>query len=319
MLKVLNLEKRYGDRQVLKGLNFSVAPGEIVGLLGLNGAGKSTTMNILTGYISPTAGVVTIDGHDIMKSPVPARRVTGYLPEQLAFYTEMRVDEYLDFACDLKGYSRRRAVRRAHLDEICERVGIAHIRGRMIRNLSKGYRQRVGFAQALIGNPKLLILDEPTVGLDPSQIVEIRRLISDVGRESTVIISSHILYEIQAICQRVLVLHEGRIVADGAPDTLEGLSQTRDRLAIRVRGAESDIRAALEPLGLSVAMLPPREPGACDLRVTGVEGSDIRVAVFFALASASLPLLRTYGDEPTLEDVFLKLVGNERHAEEARL
>ena len=318
MLEVNKLEKRYGDRQVLKGLSFSVAPGEIVGLLGLNGAGKSTTMNILTGYISPTAGVVKIDGYDIMKAPAPARRVTGYLPEQLAFYTEMRVDEYLDFVCDLKGYSRRRSVRRAHLDEICERVGIAHMRGRMIRNLSKGYRQRVGFAQALIGNPKLLILDEPTVGLDPSQIVEIRRLISDVGRQSTVIISSHILYEIQAICRRVLVLHGGKIVADGAPDVLEGLSQTRDRLALRVRGGEAEIRAALAELPLDIALLPPREEGACDLQVTGAPGTDIRADVFFALARAGLPLLRTYGNEPTLEEVFLRLVGDDSHAGEAR-
>ena len=317
MLEVQKLEKRYGDKQVLKGLDFTVSQGEVVGLLGLNGAGKSTTMNILTGYISPTAGVVRIDGHDIMKAPMQARRVTGYLPEQFVFYPEMRVDEYLNFVCDLKGYPPKRNQRKAYLEEICERVGIAHMRGRMIRNLSKGYRQRVGFAQALIGNPKLLILDEPTVGLDPSQIIEIRRLISDVGRQSTVIVSSHILYEIQAICQRVLVLHGGRIIADGAPDKLDGFSPTPDRLTLRVRGGEAAIRAALAPTGVDIAMLPPREDGACDLRVAGPEGSDIREDIFFALARAGLPLLRTYGDEPTLESMFLKLVGDEAHAEEA--
>lgn len=317
MIEVRDLEKRYGDKVVLRGLNFSVADGEIVGLLGLNGAGKSTTMNILTGYISPTGGTIVIDGHDILKDPLRARRVTGYLPEQLAFYGEMRVGEYLDFVCDLKGYSKKRRARNAHLADICERVGIAHMRSRLIRNLSKGYRQRVGFAQALIGKPKLLILDEPTVGLDPSQIIEIRKLIRDVGQESTVIVSSHILQEIQAICARVLVLHGGNIIADGAPDALTGLRRANNRLSVRVRGTMDAVQSALEPLGARLTPLQPREEDAVDLIIEGAAGRDLREDVFFALSKAGLALLNTFAGEPTLEDVFLSLVGGDRPRQEA--
>ena len=315
MIEVRGLEKRYGDKVVLRGLHFSIARGDIVGLLGLNGAGKSTTMNILTGYLSPTAGTVIVDNRDVMKDPMHVRRVTGYLPEQLAFYGEMRVQEYLNFVCDLKGLRMNKAARRAHLNDICERVGIGHMRSRMIRNLSRGYKQRVGFAQALIGNPKLLILDEPTVGLDPSQIIEIRNLIRDAGHDSTVVVSSHILYEIQAICRRVLVINDGVIVADGAPNNLAGLSRTDHRLTLRVRGSEQAAREALSGLMVEVAALAPREEGACDLRIVGDVGADIRADVFFALASAGLPILSTYGEEPSLEDAFLRLVGSDHHKE----
>ena len=308
MIQVTGLKKKYADKEVLRGLNFSIQSGEIVGLLGLNGAGKSTTMNILTGYLSPTDGSVTIDGFDIQKDPLKARRLIGYLPEQLAFYNEMCVDEYLNFVCDLKGFSAKKQVRREHLDSICARVGISHMRRRMIRNLSKGYRQRVGFAQALIGNPKLLILDEPTVGLDPSQIIEIRKLISDVGQESTVIVSSHILHEIQAICQRVLVLHGGVIAADGAPEDLT--ARQNHRITMRVGGSEEEIRSALEKTGFDLCFLASREEGACDVRVESAEGADIRRDVFFVLAEKRLPILHTYGCESSLEDVFLNLVGD---------
>ncbi len=209
MIQAVNLVKRYGEKEALGGVSFSIGPGEIVGLLGLNGAGKSTTMNILTGYLSASSGSVTIDGHDIVKDPIACKRVIGYMPEQFSFYPDMRVSEYLDFVCDLKGFSSDPKNRKRHLSGICARVGISKMTGRMIRNLSKGYRQRVGFAQALVGDPKVLILDEPTVGLDPSQIIEIRQLIKDSGKDSTVIVSSHILSEIQAICSRVIVIHEG--------------------------------------------------------------------------------------------------------------
>ncbi len=317
MVEVSALEKRYGDKAVLRDLNFTVGRSEIVGLLGLNGAGKSTTMNILTGYISPSSGTVKIDGHDIMKDPVGARRVTGYLPEQLAFYNEMRVDEYLGFVCDLKGFTRERRARREHLDELSSRVGIEHIRGRMIRNLSKGYRQRVGFAQALIGCPKLLILDEPTVGLDPSQIIEIRNLIRSAGKDATVIVSSHILSEIQTICQRVLVLNGGRIIADGAPGDL--VKPARHTMTIRVRGGEADVRRALESLALTVTALPAREEGAFDARVAGEAGGDIRAEVFYALCAAKLPLIKAGGGEATLEDVFLRLVAGGQNAGEGEI
>lgn len=321
MIQVTNLVKRYGEKEALGGISFSIEPGEIVGLLGLNGAGKSTTMNILTGYISSTSGTVTIDGHDIVKDPTACKRVIGYLPEQFSFYPDMRVSEYLDFVCDLKGFPPDPEKRKQHLREICTRVGISKMTGRMIRNLSKGYKQRVGFAQALVGSPKVLILDEPTVGLDPSQIIEIRQLIKDSGKDSTVIVSSHILSEIQAICSRVIVIHEGRIIADGAPDQLMQDIQTNHRLAIRVQGTQKEIEAALTglPKVRSVKALPQRELGTQDFLVEGKIGSDIRADIFFALAKSNLPLLHTYGGELSLEDVFLHLTGGKENArEEAR-
>ncbi len=319
MIQVKNLVKRYGEKEALKGISFSVQPGEIVGLLGLNGAGKSTTMNILTGYISASDGSVTIDGHDIVKDPAACKKQIGYLPEQFSFYPDMRVNEYLAFVCDLKGYTADKAKCKAHLAEICAHVGITQITGRMIRNLSKGYRQRVGFAQALVGSPNVLILDEPTVGLDPSQIIEIRQLIKDSGKESTVIVSSHILSEIQAICSRVIVIHEGRIIADDTPDQLMQNIQTNHRLAIRVKGTQKEIEAALCNVSKvrSIKPLPQRELGTQDLLVEGKPGADIRADVFFALAKANLPLLHTYGGELSLEDVFLHLTGRDSAREEA--
>jgi ABC-2 type transport system ATP-binding protein len=318
LIQVTNLVKRYGEKEALGGISFSIEPGEIVGLLGLNGAGKSTTMNILTGYISSSAGTVSIDGHDIVKEPTACKRVIGYLPEQFSFYPDMRVREYLDFVCDLKGFSPDPAKRKQHLRDICARVGISKMTGRMIRNLSKGYKQRVGFAQALVGNPKVLILDEPTVGLDPSQIIEIRQLIKDSGKDSTVIVSSHILSEIQAICSRVIVIHEGRIIADGAPERLMQDIRTDHRLAIRVQGTQKEIEAALNnlPKVRSVKALPQRELGTQDFLVEGKLGSDIRADVFYALAKANLPLLHTYGGELSLEDVFLHLTAGRGNARE---
>jgi ABC-2 type transport system ATP-binding protein len=312
LIEVKDLVKRYGEKTALNGLCFSIQAGEVVGLLGLNGAGKSTTMNILTGYISPTAGSVVIDGHDMMKEPNKAKAVIGYLPEQFAFYPDMRVMEYLNFACDLKGFSADKKTREDHLQSICREVGIQQISGRMIRNLSKGYKQRVGFAQALIGNPKVLILDEPTVGLDPSQIIEIRQLIKNAGRDSTVIVSSHILSEIQAICSRVIVIHEGRIVADGAPGDLTRAVQAGDRLAVRIQGGKEAIENALSHVEClkKFTRLPQKEAGAEDYLLVGRKGTDLRVALFTALSKAGLPLLHTYGNELTLEDVFLHLTGN---------
>ena len=222
MIDVKNLTKRYGDKTALDNISFSIDSGEVVGLLGLNGAGKTTTMNILTGYISATSGDVSIGGFDIASESSSAKRLIGYLPELPAFYPEIRVCEHLDFICGLKGVFKDKKKRVEHIEEICTRVGLADVQNRMIRNLSKGYKQRVGFAQALIGNPKVMILDEPTAGLDPSQIIEIRSLIKECGKDRTVIVSSHILSEIQSVCSRVIVINEGKLVADDSPDTLSG-------------------------------------------------------------------------------------------------
>jgi len=220
MIKVENLTKRYGDKTALDDVSFSVGAGEVVGLLGLNGAGKTTTMNILTGYISATGGSVSIGGYDITSESSRAKRLIGYLPELPAFYPEIRVNEHLDFVCGIKGVYKDKKKRLEHIDDICARVGISDVKKRMIRNLSKGYRQRVGFAQALIGNPKVIILDEPTAGLDPSQIIDIRSLIKECGKDSTVIVSSHILSEIQTVCNRIIVINEGKLVADDSSENL---------------------------------------------------------------------------------------------------
>jgi len=222
MVKAANLTKRYGDKTALDNVSFAVGAGEVVGLLGLNGAGKTTTMNILTGYISATSGDVSVGGFDIASQGSNAKRLIGYLPELPAFYPEIRVSEHLDFICGIKGVYKDKKERAGHIDDVCARVGIANVKKRMIRNLSKGYRQRVGFAQALIGDPKVIILDEPTAGLDPSQIIEIRNLIMECGKDSTVIVSSHILHEIQTVCNRILVLNQGQLVADDTPENLTG-------------------------------------------------------------------------------------------------
>ena len=303
------LTKRYGGKLALNDASFVIEEGEVVGLLGLNGAGKSTTMNILTGYVSATGGTVTVGGYDIAAQPRQAKRITGYLPEQPAFYPEMKVWDHLEFICGLKGLPA--AGRKEHIGGICRQVGLEDMRGRMVRNLSKGYRQRLGFAQALIGDPKVIILDEPTVGLDPSQIIEIRRLIKDSGRRSTVIVSSHILSEIQAVCGRVILLQKGRVIADCATYEMAGRLASGGRLRVRVQGGAEAIEAAFRrmPEMGGVRRLAQSEPGAWDFALESADGSDIRAAVFRALAAADLPLLAAHSADASLEEAFLSLTG----------
>ena len=309
MIHVQGLTKQYGEKLALDHVSFDIASGEVLGLLGLNGAGKTTTMNILTGYIGATSGEVTIDGHDVFHEPLEAKRLIGYLPETLAFYSDMRVREYLDFICDLKDV--KKAGRKAHVDAICEEVGVSAITNRIIRNLSKGYRQRVGFAQALIGSPKVLILDEPTVGLDPSQVIEIRALIRRLGEQSTVIISSHILSEIQAICSRVIVLHEGKLLADDTPDNLRKKVLATHRVAARVLGEPGQVLAALSAIPdlKELTQLPEeKEPDAYEYVIESAAMRDIRADVFRVLAQENLPILYTHGNDESLEDIFLHLI-----------
>lgn len=311
MLEVKNLCKRYGENVALSGVSFLIDKAQVVGLLGLNGAGKSTTMNIITGYISQTSGDVIVDGHDIQKEPLEAKRAIGYLPEQLAFYNDMRVEEYLDFVCDLKGVTRSKKQRAQEIDKVCGQVGIAGMKGRLIRNLSKGYKQRVGFAQALLNDPKILILDEPTVGLDPSQILEIRQLIREMGREKIVIISSHILSEMQVMCERIIVLNRGHLVADGSEDSLKDALSSNSHIAVRIQGDSAKARSVLAKVkGVDeMTELPSRENGTCEFSLKSSTGADLRAPVFRALAKADMPLLFTYGREFSLEDAFLQIVG----------
>lgn len=308
MIEVRYLTKQYGAKTALNDVSFSVPRGQVLGLLGLNGAGKSTTMNIIAGCLAATSGTVTIDGVDIVKDPLAAKKKIGYLPEIPPLYVDMKVEDFLSFVYELKGL---RGDRRGALGQVCEKAGVTNVRGRIIKNLSKGYRQRVGLAAAMLGEPAVLILDEPTVGLDPTQIIEIRSLIEQVGREHTVILSSHILSEIQAVCERVIVLNEGRLVADDTPENLENAIQSKNSCVALIEGEPEQVLAALEraPSVESTERLGLSEPGVWEYRIRGKEDADIRRDVFNVLSEAHLPLLGTRSAHVTLEDVFLRLVG----------
>ncbi len=309
MIEVKNISKQYGDKQALTNINLSIKRGEVVGFLGLNGAGKSTTMNILTGYISADKGYVTIGGYDIAKEPLAAKKLIGYLPEQFFFYNDMKVVEYLSFICDIK---KIRKGRKEHIDDLCDRVGISHIKSRMIRNLSKGYRQRVGLVQALLGNPEVVILDEPTVGLDPSQVVDIRSLIREVGKKRTVIISSHILSEVQLVCSRVVLIHDGKIIADDTPDNLRKSMHEPNKVIASIEGEIEAVKKALGDSNVfeKVIVLKQKEIGAYEYLIEGKKNSDIRRQLFDCLAKANLPALSINSSEFTLEDFFLKHIEN---------
>ena len=308
MIEVKNLTKHYGSKIALENVGFSVEDGQVMGLLGLNGAGKSTTMNILTGYLGATEGTVTIEGFDMMAEPMKAKRAIGYLPEQPPLYLDMKVKEYLDFVYNLKKAGE--GDKDLHLRQICEEVGILNVWDRVIKNLSKGYRQRVGLAQALVGNPKVLILDEPTVGLDPSQIIEIRTLIRELGKTRTIIVSSHILPEVREVCDRVVVLHQGRMIADDTPENLSRTIYAPHRVVAWVEGELDRVREAVSalPLACTVGQLGQKEPGVYEYEIEGPEEADIRADVFRAFAKADLPMLAIRGSEPSLEDIFLNLI-----------
>lgn len=308
MIKVTGLSKRYGTHLAVNNVSFNIEKGEVIGFLGPNGAGKSTIMNILTGYLSLTQGKAEIDGFDILENPEEAKSRIGYLPEIPPLYVDMKVREYLNFIYDLK---KVKFPKKPHIDEVLKLVKIDHVQNRLIKNLSKGYRQRVGFAQALIGNPDVLILDEPTVGLDPNQIIEIRNLISRLGKNHTIILSSHILSEIQAVCKRVIIINKGEIIAD---DTAENLSDklSSDRsLVARIVAGEQDMIDALSTVqGVkSVMSLGRKEDGSFDFLIEPKDGADIRAAVFERVVSRGKTLLSLTSNKLSLEQVFLRLTG----------
>ncbi len=307
MINVKGLYKSYGKNMAVKNVNFSIKDGEVVGFLGVNGAGKSTIMNILTGCLSPTAGTAEIDGFDIIENPVQAKRRIGYLPELPPVYIDMTVMEYLGFMYDLKKVKLPKA---AHLEEICKVVKIENVAHRLIKNLSKGYRQRVGIAQALIGNPKVLILDEPTVGLDPRQIIEIRELITRLGENHTVILSSHILSEIQQVCERVIIINKGVVIADDTYNNLTAALTGENSVTVRVAGPESEVVSQLETIRdvESVELIAQRESSAVEVKVIAKEGADVRKAIFERMASRKWPIIMMKSNENSLEQLFLQLV-----------
>ncbi len=306
MIEVSGLSKRYGNHLAVSDVSFRIEDGEVIGFLGPNGAGKSTIMNILTGYLSPTAGRANIDGYDIVESPADAKRRIGYLPEIPPLYTDMTVREYLFFVYDLK---KVKLPKRPHIDEICRLVKIDHVANRLIRTLSKGYRQRVGIAQALVGNPDVLILDEPTVGLDPKQIIEIRNLISRLSKNHTIILSSHILSEIQAVCGRIIVINKGQIVADGTPDELSSRVSADKSLEVSVLGPEKDVAKLISGIAgvETVESLGKGSVGTFVFRVIPKEGEDVRRDMFERLADRKWPIMELKSNALTLEQIFLRL------------
>lgn len=307
MIKAAHLSKRYGSKMALFDVSFSVGRGEVVGFLGPNGAGKSTTMNLLCGYLEPTWGQVEIAGVDMALDPLEARRHIGYLPEIPPLYMDMTVAEQLLFACDLRSLPQRGAVRRAYIDALCRRTELLDVRNRLIRNLSKGYRQRVAVTQLLVGNPEILILDEPTVGLDPRQIREFRDLLAQLAREHTIILSSHILSEIRSSCSRVLIFREGELIADGQPERLQEKLSGRRVLLAEVRGGGEAVDQALAALPDVLSVEAEGAEETRRLRIAHRPGSDVRGAVYEALKPLPCTLLTLQPQEVSLESLYLEI------------
>ena len=311
MIRAENLTKRYGQHVAIDSLDFNIEKGEILGFLGPNGAGKSTTMNIITGYLSASDGKVLVNDLDVLEHPNEVKKMIGYLPEQPPLYLEMTALEYLKFVGEIKGVPKLEL--KSDLDRIMELVKIADVRHRLIRNLSKGYRQRVGLAQALIGNPELLILDEPTIGLDPKQIIEMRNLIKSLGKEHTIVLSSHILPEISAVCQRVLIINKGKIAATDTPENLSQRIAGKNRLSLRVEGPAKEVKSKLTSLdGIkSVDVTSSTEESAVDVLVEADKDHDLRREVFRAMSKADYPILMMRPMDMSLEDIFLQLTTTE--------
>ncbi len=308
MIEINNLVKRYGDKKAVKGISFTVNDGEVLGFLGPNGAGKTTTMNIITGYLSSTSGTVKVNGHDILEEPELAKKEIGYLPENPPLYNDMTVKDYLNFICDLKGVAKEK--RKSQLESIVAMVKISDVYYRLIGNLSKGYKQRVGIAQALVGNPSILILDEPTVGLDPSQIIEIRRLIKALSKNHSVIISSHILSEIQEIADRVVIINRGKIAAI---DTITDLSKRlsgQSKVLLTFIGPVNDAVAKIRTVkGVSSAIsrVANNKFSQMEITIPANDTAETRIAIFNLMAREGWPILELRSLDPSLEEIFLNI------------
>ncbi|MCD7818414.1 MAG: ABC transporter ATP-binding protein, partial [Lachnospiraceae bacterium] len=318
LIEVTHLTKRYGSNAAVDDLSFTIEKGQIYGFLGPNGAGKSTTMNILTGYIAPTSGEVVINGHNILEEPEEARKCIGYLPEIPPVYPEMTVLEYLEFAAELKKLPKKD--KDTMIAEVMQTTGLTEMQGRLIRNLSKGYRQRTGLAQAILGYPDIIILDEPMVGLDPKQIIEIRELIRSLGKKHTVILSSHILSEISAICNHIMIISHGKLVASDTPENLMNLMRGSGSLELTVRAKLSDARRMFKSLpGInSIDVKDSTEPGACDVTIKTEADNDLREMIFYLCAQEKKAILRMQHTHVSLEDVFLELTEDHPQAKKEK-
>ena len=306
LIEVTHLVKKYGKHIAVNDISFNAKEGEILGFLGPNGAGKSTTMNMMTGYLSSTSGSIKINGIDILENPIEAKKNIGYLPEIPPLYLDMTVRDYLVFVAQLKKV--KKSEMKKHIDEILQRIELEHVQTRLIKNLSKGYKQRVGLASALVGEPKLLILDEPTVGLDPKQIIEMRALIKDLSQKHTIILSSHILSEISAICDKIMIINKGSMVAMDSPENLQHLFSHNLRVIIRVRSIDDAFLKALNQLEgvTTVNILETVEEDTIELAIEADEQTDIREQVFNLCYKTGHPLLMMQSESISLEDIFLK-------------
>ena len=312
LIEVNNLVKRYGDHTAVDHLSFKIEKGKIYGFLGPNGAGKSTTMNMITGYIASTEGTVKIDGHDILEEPEEAKKCIGYLPEQPPLYFDMTVLEYMKFVADLKKIPKDKKANM--IEEVMDMVKISDMRNRLIKNLSKGYRQRVGLAEAVMGYPEVIILDEPTVGLDPKQIIEIRTLIKNLKKKHTVILSSHILSEVSAVCDYVLIISHGKLVASDTPENLGKLAEGSNTLEMLVKGAEKPMKEALEGIeGInSVSLEHDDKQNLWRVKVTTEEQNDVREKVFYKMAEINCPIYEMKSKKVSLEEIFLELTASDQ-------
>lgn len=316
MIEVENLTKKYGSHVAVDNLSFRVERGMIYGFLGPNGAGKSTTMNMMTGYIAATSGTVKINGYDILKNPEQAKKSIGYLPELPPVYPDMTVYEYLRFVAELKKNERQ-----VQIEDVMKQTQIEDVKGRLIKNLSKGYKQRVGLAQAIIGYPEVIILDEPTVGLDPKQIIEIRELIRELAKKHTIILSSHILSEVSAVCDHIMIISKGKLVASDTPEGLMTLLKGGRQMKLSVLGEQSKVEELLQSMESvkDFSMQPPRAEGMVSVNIRTEDTEDIRVELFHRLAAADMPIMELSLSEKSLEDVFLELTGEEDKENEGNI
>ena len=310
MIEVRGLTKKYGSNLAVDDLSFTVGSGQVYGFLGPNGAGKSTTMNIMTGCLAATSGQVIINGHDIFEEPIEAKRCIGYLPEIPPVYDDLTPYEYLTFVGKAKGL--KKAVIKSKVDEVCEQTGLTDVKKRLIRNLSKGYRQRVGIAQAILGDPEIIILDEPTVGLDPIQIIEIRALIKELGKNHTVILSSHILSEVAEVCDEILIISKGKLVASDSPDNLSASFSDEAVITVQVKGGAEAVKSVLDDIsGVKKVEVVLNSDGTVTAAVTTDAKLDLREKIFYAMQGAQMPVFTMTVAKASLEDVFLKLATNE--------
>lgn len=319
MIEVENLTKKYGSHVAVDNLSFRVERGMIYGFLGPNGAGKSTTMNMMTGYIAATSGTVKINGYDILKNPEQAKKSIGYLPELPPVYPDMTVYEYLRFVAELKKVKKNE--RQVQIEDVMKQTQIEDVKGRLIKNLSKGYKQRVGLAQAIIGYPEVIILDEPTVGLDPKQIIEIRELIRELAKKHTIILSSHILSEVSAVCDHIMIISKGKLVASDTPEGLMTLLKGGRQMKLSVLGEQSKVEELLRSMESvkDFSMQPPRADGMVSVNIRTEDTEDIRVELFHRLAAADMPIMELSLSEKSLEDVFLELTGEEDKENEGNI